>query len=75
MRCALIWYETIQFDGSNNLGIIENLRGQYGGAIGAHTRALAAFQTANNGRGLVLIHHNRANYRPRKPTPIRFVVP
>lgn len=52
---------------SNNLGIIENLRGEYGGAIGSYTRALAAFQNVGNERGIVLIHHNRAiTYRDRK---------
>lgn len=45
---------------SNNLGIIKNLRGNPGAAIGSYTIALAAFQRAGLERGAAMIHHNLA---------------
>ena len=45
---------------ANNLGIIKNLRGDPGEAIGSYTIALAAFQRAGLERGAALIHHNLA---------------
>ncbi|MFQ5549680.1 MAG: tetratricopeptide repeat protein [Gemmatimonadales bacterium] len=45
---------------SNNLGIVANLRGEYGTAIGSYTIALAAFQQADMQSGVAMIHHNRA---------------
>ncbi|MDH5642824.1 MAG: tetratricopeptide repeat protein [Gemmatimonadota bacterium] len=43
---------------SNNLGIIYNLRGNHGAALGAYTAALAAFQQADNMVGVIETHHN-----------------
>jgi tetratricopeptide (TPR) repeat protein len=51
---------------SNNLGIVHNLRGDHGAAVGAYTAALAAFQQAYNRRGVAETHHNLSiTYRDR----------
>ena len=51
---------------SNNLGIVHNLRGDHGAALGAYTAALAAFQQAYNRRGVAETHHNLSiTYRDR----------
>ena len=43
---------------ANNLGIIENMQGDYGRAVGAYTRAIAAYQKARNDRGIAETQHN-----------------
>lgn len=45
---------------ANNLGIIANLQGDHGQAIGAYTRAIAAYQQAHNERGIAESQHNLA---------------
>jgi tetratricopeptide (TPR) repeat protein len=45
---------------ANNLGAIASMQGDYGRAVGAHTRALAAFQGACSSRGIVEAQHNLA---------------
>ncbi len=51
---------------SNNLGIVHNLRGDHGAAVGAYTAALAAFQQAYHRRGVAETHHNLSiTYRDR----------
>ncbi len=49
---------------SNNLGIIANLRGDHGRAVGSYTMALAAFQQVDLAAGVALAQHNLAiSYR------------
>ncbi|MFN0097754.1 MAG: tetratricopeptide repeat protein [Gemmatimonadaceae bacterium] len=43
---------------ANNLGIIANMQGEHGRAIGAFTTALGAYQRARNQRGVAESHHN-----------------
>lgn len=43
---------------ANNLGIIANLQGDHGRAVGAFTRALAAYQQVQYGRGVAESNHN-----------------
>src|SRR6266566_3901617 len=43
---------------ANNLGIIANLEGDYGRAVGAFTRAIAAYQQARYDRGVAESQHN-----------------
>ena len=51
---------------ANNLGAIAHLQGDYGGAVGAHVRAIAACQKAGYDRGVAESHHNLAiAYRER----------
>jgi tetratricopeptide (TPR) repeat protein len=45
---------------SNNLGIVSNLRGDYGRAVGSYTIALAAFQQARMHRGIAETLNNLA---------------
>jgi tetratricopeptide (TPR) repeat protein len=45
---------------SNNHGIISNLRGNYGRAVGSYTMALAAFQQARMHRGIAETLNNLA---------------
>jgi tetratricopeptide (TPR) repeat protein len=45
---------------ASNLGIIANLQGDHGRAIGAYTRAIAAYQQAHYDRGVAEAHHNLA---------------
>ena len=45
---------------ANNLGAIAHLQGDYGSAVGAHTRAIAACQKAGYGRGVAESQHNLA---------------
>ncbi len=43
---------------SNNLGIINNLRGRYAEAIGSYSMAIAAFERAELPQGMAEAHHN-----------------
>jgi tetratricopeptide (TPR) repeat protein len=43
---------------SNNLGIINSLRGLHAQAVGSYTMALAAFQQAHMNKGVAEVHHN-----------------
>src|SRR6266550_545352 len=43
---------------ANNLGIIANMEGEYGPAVGAFTRAIAAYQKARYDRGVAESQHN-----------------
>ena len=43
---------------SNNLGIIANLTGEYGRAVGSYTMALAAFQQSGYRVGIAQVLHN-----------------
>ncbi len=43
---------------ANNLGIIANLRGDFEAAVGDYTNAIAAYQRAQQLRGVVESHHN-----------------
>ena len=43
---------------AQNLGIIANMRGEYGRAVGAFTMAIAAYERAGYGRGVAESLHN-----------------
>ncbi len=45
---------------ANNLGIIANMEGDYGRAVGAFTRAIAAYQKTRYDRGVAESQHNLA---------------
>src|SRR6266496_2060839 len=54
---------------ANNLGIIANMEGDYGQAIGAFIRAIAAYEKVRYDRGVAESQHNLAiAYRDRKST-------
>jgi tetratricopeptide (TPR) repeat protein len=43
---------------ANNLGIIANMQGEYGRAVGSHTTAVGAFRRARHDQGVAEAHHN-----------------